>query len=292
MSPDAPILILGAGGFIGRHVVCAARGGRWSGSVMEGPRWRDHPTSTVFADALARHLDRAEPTVLVNAVGGTTGDLEALNVAPLDAILDVWTRRGGVDSLVQLGSAAEYGVNARPMRESDVAAPVTPYGRVKLRATAHARELGARSVVLRPFSVVGAGMSAGTVIGRVGRELALGAREVWTGRLSAVRDFVAAEDVAEAILRAARSVGSDGRACGEILNVGTGRGATVREMVDLVVAGAVPPVIVHEATGADPVTRAVAEPVKAEDILGWTSRIGPAAMAASVVEHRIASAEA
>ncbi len=143
-------------------------------------------------------------------------------------------RRHGVASLVLASTCAVYGVEpARPSRETDPLAPASPYAASKVEAEAllrDAAERGLRATSLRFFNVYGprqdprgayaAAISAFTDAALAGRTPVVHG----DGRQS--RDFIAVEDVVQAVLRAldpARTAG------GGVFNVGTGVEITIAD---------------------------------------------------------------
>ena len=151
-----------------------------------------------------------------------------------------------VDRFVFSSSAAVYGNPvSSTVTETDATAPVNPYGETKLagewlvRAAAHS--LGLRSVSLRYFNVAGAGWPdlgdskplnlltlAIAAIERGDRPLIFG-DDYPTPDGTGVRDFVHVLDLASAHL-----VALDALAGGlehDVYNVGTGTGASVREIL-------------------------------------------------------------
>ena len=129
--------------------------------------------------------------------------------------------------LVHIGSAAEYGRSETgvPVTESAPPQPASVYGVTKLAGTRLvelARAAGLDAVVLRVFNVVGAGAPEDGLPGRAAMQLrqamASGA-DVRLGPLDAVRDFVDARDVADAVLAAATAPALPH----SVINVGSGQ---------------------------------------------------------------------
>jgi nucleoside-diphosphate-sugar epimerase len=247
------ILLLGAAGFLGRHVYDALRRpGRPAGFevVVAGRR----PPPPAFAgDGVRRvHLDltagaavaesvlrAVRPDVVINCAGRTGGDpaeLAAVNLEGVADLLEALGRVGGGTRLVHLGSAAEYGAvpAGRPVREDAAAMPVGGYGITKLAATRLVRLAAARglnAVALRVFNPVGPGAPPSSLPGRVAaqiRRAAGTADPLRLGPLGAYRDFVDARDVAAAVVAAA-TVPVRPR---PVLNVGSGLAVPVRALVD------------------------------------------------------------
>ena len=241
-------LVLGANGFVGRHVVEAMSGasgidviGAGIGAplpALEGA-WRDIDL-LAGDDRLETELRLARPSLIVNCTGATTGsaaDLVRLNVLVTARVLESIARSGVQARLVHLGSAAEYGPGPAglPVAETACARPVSAYGIAKLAATqlvATAAAGGLDAVVLRVFNALGPGMPAGSMPGSALERLSDAVRNatprIEMGPLGAVRDFVDVRDIGAAVVAACLAPRLDA----PILNVGSGTGHTARELVE------------------------------------------------------------
>lgn len=238
------ILIIGAGGYLGRHVRAAAADAGLE-VVTAGrsplPRSRLHCLADLSASQLAElaaMLSAVHPDIVVNCAGATGGgqdDLAAANITGTYALVRAVQMTARPIRLVHLGSAAEYGPGEQgvPVTESAPARPASAYGASKLAGT-HLVELGRASgldaVVLRVFNPVGAGAPDSILPGRVAaqfrRALAAGT-PVSLGPLDAVRDFVDTSDVAAAVLAAGLApVLAD-----PVLNIGSGVGRPCGDLV-------------------------------------------------------------
>ncbi len=240
------LLLLGASGFLGSHVVRAADPLRDVELIQH--RRRDDTGSGVEldlaaagSDQLRQLLQHVQPDVVVNAVGATGSDpemLAALNVGVVELLLAALQGTLPSARLVTLGSAAEYGPTpaGEPIDEMHPARPVSAYGRTKLAGTrlvVKARDDGrVDGVVLRVFNPLGAGMPATSLAGSAVRQLrsavATGEAAIRLGPLGDYRDFVDARDVADAVLAVARTGGLDD----PILNVGSGVAVRSRDLVE------------------------------------------------------------
>jgi UDP-glucose 4-epimerase len=203
-----------------------------------------------------------------------------------DAMASVAVRR-----LVFSSSAAVYGdVSSRPdgrVCEDDLAAPMSPYGQTKLAGEWLNRAAydawGLCAVNLRYFNVAGAARpeladrGAANLIPMVfgcltrGEDPRIFGADYPTPDGTCVRDFVDVRDLAAAHVAALRHVGGESQH-GDVFNVGTGRGASVAEVVEAVarVTG-VPaePVVVGRRAG-DPAS-VVADVTRIRTRLGWAA---------------------
>jgi UDP-arabinose 4-epimerase len=214
-----------------------------------------------------------------NNTAGTLNLLEAM-------------REAGVPSIVFSSTCATYGHPVHvPIEENHPQAPVNPYGESKLMVEKMLRWYGEihglRWMSLRYFNAAGA--DPGCEIGEdhdpethlvplvIGA--ALGTRppvkifgtDYPTPDGTAVRDYIHVADLAEAHLRALDRLGSG--AASQAINLGTGQGHSVREVVEAVarVGGRSVPVVEAPRRPGDP-AELVAAPGRAQQVLGWTSR--------------------
>ena len=244
------VLVVGAGGFIGRHV-SAALETRPGLEVVALTRSESPPGSagrrTVRLDLLrSRRSTTAEiladirPDAVVNCAGTTTGDTVqhvSENVLLVARLIEAAGRAAPGLRVVQLGSSAEYGAVTRRRRIAEDAdpRPTSTYGITKLAASqlvlAETRTGRIDGVVLRVFNVLGPGMSETTLAGRaaaeIRRALKTRRRVIRMGELSAQRDFVDVRDVAEAAVATAVAPQLSSR----LLNVGSGRAVAARRVV-------------------------------------------------------------
>ncbi|GAA4282944.1 UDP-glucose 4-epimerase GalE [Brevibacterium daeguense] len=154
-----------------------------------------------------------------------------------------------VNSMVFSSSAAAYGnPNQRVVAESVECRPINPYGQTKLIGEwmiSNAEVAGLKGAKLRYFNVAGAGWAdlADTAIMNlipiVINQVASGGTPVIFGNDyptpdgTCIRDYVHVKDLAEAHLSALDYVEAGG-ASNSVFNVGTGRGASVSEVIDVV----------------------------------------------------------
>ncbi len=208
-------------------------------------------------------------------VGGTTSLLKAMQEA-------------GVGRLVYSSTAAVYGVPARAVvREDDPATPISPYGHSKLvseqviRAVGDAHGLSWLS--LRYFNAVGAdsrGLAdrgASNLFPLIFRAFAERRPAVVTGGDfdtpdgTGVRDYIHVADLADAHVAAVQRLEKGPAAA--VLNVGTGRGYSVLEVLAAfreVTGEDVPYEIVARRPG-DPAT-VIASVDRIAEELGWAAR--------------------
>lgn len=210
------------------------------------------------------------------------------NVARSTILLDE-LHRGGVRTFVFSSSAAVYGAPGdTPIDEASDTRPINPYGETKLAfERVLARYADLRWVALRYFNAAAAHPS-GTMRERhepethllpLAIDAALGRRPALkifgtdypTRDGTCIRDYVHVVDLADAHLLALRVL-REGTQLGA-LNLGSGLGYSVREVLDAVeevVGKPVPHVVAGRRSGDPPVL--IADPSRARELLGWSCK--------------------
>ena len=173
----------------------------------------------------------------------------------------------------------------RPLlpRLVDEDAPLDPrnvYAATKVHGehlgAAWARETGGEVAALRFHNVYGPGLPRNTPYAGVAAlfvsRLAAGKAPLVFEDGSQRRDFVHVDDVAAAVVAAARADLTDGLTA---LNIGSGRVTTIGEMARLLAdaVGGLDPVITGEFRLGD-VRHITADSSRARDVLGWSPRVG------------------
>jgi UDP-glucose-4-epimerase GalE len=202
----------------------------------------------------------------------------------LDAMRDA-----SVGTIVFSSTCATYGDPVRvPIDETHPQAPVNSYGESKLMVEKilrwYGESYGLRWMALRYFNAAGADPD-----GEIGEDhdpeshlipLVIGAAQGTrppvkifgtdypTPDGTAVRDYIHVTDLADAHLRALDHLASGTPS--QPINLGTGRGHSVREVVDAVarVSGKAVPAVEAARRPGDP-PELVAAPARAREVLGW-----------------------
>jgi UDP-glucose 4-epimerase len=199
-------------------------------------------------------------------VGGT--------VALMEAMRDVGVRR-----VVLASSGAVYGdLDEQPLRESVTPNPRSPYAVSKLAAEYYVRTIGRlwniETISLRIFNAYGPGQhlppSHPPVVPYYLRQALRGGTLVVHGDGSQTRDYVYVDDVVSAMVAAATAPEIDGL----VINVGSGRETSVRDLVKTVleVTGCKPEVIYNSQTSGG-VSRMMADLTLAREKLSYRPSI-------------------
>ena len=302
------ILVVGGGGYIGSHTCLdlAEKGytpivyDNFSNGHREFVKWGPVEEGDIRDRARLDEVFRKyAPAAVIHfaaliEVGESVKDPLAFyenNVAG-SLTLFAAARAANCRRLVFSSTCATYGVPEQtPMTETHPQAPINPYGRSKLITEEILRDLcahdGFRAVTLRYFNAAGADPE-----GRIGErhdpethavplaiEAALGRRNGFsifgddydTRDGSCVRDFVHVMDLAEAHTRAIDHLLNDWRSVA--LNLGTGKGTTVKELLAAIGDVAGREIAITQASRRPGDTAAlVADNSMARDVLGWVPR--------------------
>ena len=235
------VMVFGAGGFLGTKIcqLLEQRGIEHRGMTRStGDPHRRFDLATGHCYALDTQIGMYKPTAIINAAAAASGDVVALtrgNVVAVQALLSSINGNANNARFVQIGSAAEYGGAAHGTSQDEQAElrPGAVYGFTKLAGSElvlRAQRNGADAVVLRPFSLIGPGSPASTLLGRVVRQLGttdalqLGSLESWW-------DYIDVRDVAAAAVEVATAEDK----LPPVLNVGSGKATRARDLVDRLV---------------------------------------------------------
>jgi UDP-arabinose 4-epimerase len=301
------VLVTGGAGYIGSHTAKAlavqgftpvvydnlANGHRWAvqwGPLVEGDirdrakladTLRSYDISAVLHFAAFAYVGesmRCPERYFDNNVGGT--------LSVLDTMLEAGARH-----IVFSSSCATYGNPDRiPISEDTLQSPINPYGETKLMAERALRWYGAAHGItwtaLRYFNAAGA--DADGELGEVhlpethliplilqaaltGTPFEIYGADYPTRDGSCVRDYIHVSDLADAHVLALRYL-LDGRES-LALNLGTGHGHSVREIIETVrrVTGRDVPYRIAERRSGDPASL-IADASRAERVLGWRAQ--------------------
>jgi GDP-4-dehydro-6-deoxy-D-mannose reductase len=259
------ILITGITGFAGSHLADYALAEHPDVEVYGTYRWRsrreniDHLEGRIrllecdLGDmtALRAALERARPDAIFHLAAQSfvpsswTAPAETFHINVTGQIhLFEAIRSLGMDPVVQLAcSSEEYGLvhkEETPITEQNPLRPLSPYAVSKVAQDflgyQYFKSYGLRAVRTRGFNHEGPRRGEVFVMSNFARQIAAieaGGREpvIRVGNLDSVRDFTDVRDMVRAYWLAATR-GEPG----EVYNIASGRGITIREMLDRLLA--------------------------------------------------------
>jgi UDP-glucose 4-epimerase len=186
-------------------------------------------------------------------------------------------RAAGVPRVVHVSSSEVYGSSAISIDECHPTRPTTAYGASKLAGERHARAFHAGDLavaVVRPFNAYGVRChhegDAGEVIPKFVLRALAGQPLIVFGDGSQTRDFTYVNDTADGIAR----IGSCATAFGQIVNLGSGRAVTIRQLAAMVAAAVGRAVSIrHDAPRPGDLASQCADVRRARALVGFTPAV-------------------
>jgi GDP-4-dehydro-6-deoxy-D-mannose reductase len=239
------VLVTGADGFVGTHLVRALRA---RGDVVEACGGPGSVAALQITDpgAVLGRIDAFAPEGIVHLAGVSSvawshqhpDETHLVNVGGTKNLLEAVGKAASPARVLVVGSGEQYGrvEPGSPARETNPLAPLSPYAASKAEAEGLAREAamsrGLNVVLIRAFNHLGRGQSPHFVMPSFARQLVNIARGqgpavVQVGDLTPVRDFSHVEDVVAAyLLLLERGIP------GEVYNVCSGEGLSILQALD------------------------------------------------------------
>lgn len=236
------VLITGANGFVGRHVVNIGRkyGAeihafcRKKISINGAQVWTG---DLINQEEICSAVTKIRPDVILHlaaagvSYGGSTGpELLKANGVGLGNLLEAAVALGTAPELILAGSGFEYAPLNRPLVENDILKPNTAYGISKASATLlaglYAKHLPI--TILRLFSIYGPGETESRLIPYIITR-ALSGKPIDLTPCEQLRDYIYVEDAAEVFWRTLSSPPPAGEM--QIFNVGSGVSVTLKAFV-------------------------------------------------------------
>jgi len=285
------VVITGASGFIGRHLVRQLIAEGCSPILTTRKLKRDNPVDQQrrwFELDLTDHgrsrelFQSLKPRVLIHLAGtrgrgdarGADVACDELNVRATVELLESAVACG-IERIVIVGSAEEYGNQPGPHDESSPAQSASTYGHSKAIASSHAlrlyREVGCPVVIVRPFTVYGPDQPIDMFVAEA-VDAAVRGLDFRMSEGNQKRDLVFVEDVVRGLIAAATAPNIEGR----VINLGSGIARSLREVAQCIwkIAGASAPLLIG-ARKAQPeeLSDTWADISLARRLLGWTPRV-------------------
>ena len=299
---NGPVVVTGAGGFIGSHLTEALL--REGAKVRALVRYNSKGTKG-FLDRVPRELssrlevwpgDVTDATFVAELIKGreVVFNLAALIAIPysyraprsfvsvnIEGTLNVLEAclRHGVKKVVQTSTSEVYGTaQYTPMDEKHPLQGQSPYSATKIGsdqlAESFHRSFGLPVAIARPFNTYGPRQSARAVLPTIICQALSGRPEINLGSLAPVRDFNFVDDTVAGFLAAAASP----RSIGETINFGTGRGVSIGEAARAILKLTGGRAVLREDRARvrptkSEVGRLLCDNRKARRLLGWKPRV-------------------
>jgi nucleoside-diphosphate-sugar epimerase len=231
------LFVLGSTGFIGRTFVRMFSGVYEIVTELDGGD-RAFVDLTSY-DAMLEFLDAQRPSAILNLAGksyhtaGNDAEIYESNVLVELNLHEALDHLKLDSKIVSASSSAVYKSSADPVDEGSPCRPANTYAKAKyiqerIGLSYHPRQ---HVVIARLFNVIGPRQSTDffipAIVERLMKFRSGETKDVQLKTLNAVRDFIFVDDVCGA-LRAL----VDGGASGEIYNVCSGRGVSIREVIE------------------------------------------------------------
>jgi NAD dependent epimerase/dehydratase len=296
------VLVTGAGGFIGSHLVEAlVRAGARVRAMLHYDS-RPHRGNLEYADPnLVREVeivsgDVSDPHFVFRACQDreVVFHLAALIAIPYSYVapsayvqanvvgtLNVLEacRLLQVPRLVHTSTSEVYGTaRYTPIDEAHPLQGQSPYSASKIAADKLAESyhlsFNLPVATLRPFNTFGPRQSARAVIPTILAQLLAGQPELRIGELTPIRDMNYVENTVEAFL----TIANCDAAVGQVVNAGSGRGVSIGDLVELAmkITGRTVPVVTEpqrQRPQKSEVWTLIAGNEKARQLMNWTPRV-------------------
>lgn len=284
------LVVTGANGFVGRHVVVVARARghdvvpvhhRWSSRAEFESRIGDGPVDWVIH--LGWYASRADYLENVR--------MNALSIQSALQVGSSLRGRSDTPGLIVAGTCLEYAASEDRLDEQSSVIPATPYGNAKAMTHVLLEALLDGELPLawtRPFYVIGPGQPETRIYSEVAEALVTG-NPIALSDGEQVRDFIDVRDAAAALigLAEARAVGT--------YNLCSGDPTSLRELFSTMAAvGNAKADLLRfgmRARRADEPPRIVGDPQRLEDKLGWRPSMPLEDMVAAVISETRARVE-
>jgi GDP-4-dehydro-6-deoxy-D-mannose reductase len=243
------VLVTGAGGFAGSHLV-----EHLLGCSQPVVGWTRQVVDLLQRDRVRAAIGELRPTQVYHCAGvphvgesfRDTAQPLAGNVLATEHLFDALRRSGVRCRVLVPGSATVYAASSEAITESGAIAPSSPYAISKLAqeqlALRAMQEDGIEVVVTRSFNHTGPRQTPDFVVPSMARQIARIERGqlepvIKVGNITAQRDFTDVRDVVRAYV-ALMQLGTNGA----VYNVASGVGRSIRSVLDTLISRSKVPV--------------------------------------------------
>lgn len=236
----ALILVTGVTGFIGRHLkeLLIKSGHEVLGTTTQDDKalitcdFRDR-------DQVFKVIKNVKPDVVIHLAAlssvtkGQTIEYYETNLVGTENLLQAVDTLEGRRRIIFVSSAAVYGNQKTSLLSEDLCPlPVSHYGISKFACERLVNNSQNRHniTIVRPFNVIGVGQSGDFIVPKLIKHFSLGTPNIRLGRLEPVRDYIDVDACCDIISQLINLPAS----FGEVLNICSGRGTSVRELLDAI----------------------------------------------------------
>ncbi|MFD2206846.1 NAD-dependent epimerase/dehydratase family protein [Kiloniella antarctica] len=236
--PDPKILVTGANGFIGRHVVqeLATQTPPLLQIIHSGQAHTALPSITMELLDITDLPDLPTTIETIYHLAGQIWGDETHEAKMLDNVIAL-AKQCNAKRIVYASTCAVYGQNAmdQTVDESVDGAPASPYARGKLLGEQSLKTLSDTSemnvTILRYFNPYGPHQFAKMAVPNMIEKAITGQDIEIYGDGEQIRDFIYIEDLAKATIAAAEGEGKY-----QIFNIGSGQGETIKDLASEIIA--------------------------------------------------------
>ncbi|WP_417454745.1 NAD-dependent epimerase/dehydratase family protein [Kiloniella sp.] len=236
--PDCKILVTGANGFIGRHVIreLAAQNQSLLQIIRMGQAHTALPSCSIDLSDITEFPTLPTTIETIYHLAGQIWGNETHEAIMLDNVISL-AKQCKAKRIVYASTCAVYGQNAmsQAVDESIDAAPASPYAKGKLQGEKRLKFLSEnsdiKSTILRYFNPYGPHQFAKMAVpSMITKALADQNIEIF-GNGEQVRDFIYITDLAKATIAATEVAGEY-----QIFNIGSGQGETINDLARKIIA--------------------------------------------------------
>ena len=272
------VIITGANGFVGRHLVNALNGMDSSVTLLKDINGNslDIRKKNLIKSSLDYLSDvdviyHLAAIASVNSSYENPHDTYETNVLGTLNILEL-CRLYDINKIVYASSYVYGKPNYLPIDENHMTNPTNPYSRSKLigeeLCKSYHDDFGIECIVLRPFNIYGPGQRSDFLIPMIISCIKSG--EVIVRDPEPKRDFIYITDMIDAYIRAGEYEGDF-----DIFNIGYGESYSVKEIIEKIIKlhGSETRVIYRGERRRNEIMDCYSSTKKAKDILGWSPHI-------------------